>query len=262
MSASLAVQLYTVREELEGDRSGTLAALAGFGYRQVECFDVLTDPEALRADLEAAGLAACSAHAPALGERAEAAFRGARAVGADTVIVPFLPPERFADADGVRAVAAELNEAGKRAADHGLGLGYHNHEFELAQHVSGRPALEVLAGNLDDDVQLEVDTYWAAVGGQDVPALLGRLGERVTHLHIKDGPVTKDDPMTAVGSGRMPVADVLEAGRGARRHIVELDRCATDMLTAVRDSLAWLRRERDEREERGGRGGRGEEDAR
>ncbi len=87
---------------------------------------------------------------------------------------------------------------------------------------------------------LEVDTYWAAVAGQDVPALLGRLGDRVRYLHVKDGPVTKDDPMTAVGEGRMPVAAVLAACPSAEWHVVELDRCATDMLTAVRDSLTWL----------------------
>lgn len=245
MSPSLGVQLYTVRDEIAADRPGTFAALAGFGYREVECHDVLTDPEALRADLDAAGLAAGSVHAHVLAgpEQAEAAFKGARTVGADTVFVPYLPPERFADADGVRAVAGELAEAAKGAAGHGLALGYHNHEFELAQHVGGAPALEVLAdllAGLDAPVQFEVDTYWAAVGGQDVPALLGRLGDRVTHLHIKDGPVTKDDPMTAVGAGRMPVEAVLAAGAHARRHIVELDRCATDMLTAVRESHDWL----------------------
>ena len=90
---------------------------------------------------------------------------------------------------------------------------------------------------------LEVDTYWAAVGCQDpgaVPALLGRLGDRVRYLHVKDGPVTKDDPMTAVGTGRMPVAEILAAAPAAQWHVVELDRCATDMLTAVRMSIEWL----------------------
>ena len=48
------------------------------------------------------------------------------------------------------------------------------------------------------------------------------------------------DMMVAVGSGRMPVADVLAACPSAEWHVVELDRCATDMLTAVGDSLAWL----------------------
>ena len=46
--------------------------------------------------------------------------------------------------------------------------------------------------------------------------------------------------MTAVGAGRMPVAEILAACPSAEWHVVELDRCATDMLTAVRDSIAWL----------------------
>ena len=49
--------------------------------------------------------------------------------------------------------------------------------------------------------------------------------------------------MTAVGQGRMPVADILAAAPQAEWHVVELDRCATDMLTAVRESLEWLARQ-------------------
>ena len=141
-------------------------------------------------------------------------------------------------------MARDLNTAAAKAAAHGLRLGYHDRAFELAQLIGGVPALEVLADHLDDAVFLEVDTYWAAVGGQDVPALLRRLGDRVTHLHVKDGPITQDDPMTAVGAGRMPIAEILAAQPSVRWHIVELDRCATDMLTAVQESHDWLARQR------------------
>jgi sugar phosphate isomerase/epimerase len=169
------------------------------------------------------------------------------------VIIPSVPAERFAGPDAVAALARDLNEAAARAAAHGLRLGYHNHAFELAP-VAGRTGLEALADALHPDVLLEVDTYWAAVGGaaspggatpagppgSDVPGLLRRLGDRVRYLHVKDGPVTRDDPMTAVGAGRMPVAEVLAACPSAEWHVVELDYCATDMLTAVRDSISWL----------------------
>jgi sugar phosphate isomerase/epimerase len=238
-SNPLALQLYTVRDQLAAGRKDVLAAVRGFGYGAVEPYDVLTDPQALRADLDEAGLAVCSVHARALGPEADALLAGAQVVGADTVIVPSVPAERFASSESVAELARELNEAAARAAGWGLRLGYHNHAFELAP-VAGRTGLEALAGALDEAVLLEVDTYWAAVGGQDVPSLLGRLGDRVRYLHVKDGPVTKDDPMTAVGTGRMPVADVLAACPSAEWHVVELDRCATDMLTAVRDSLTWL----------------------
>ncbi|HEX9543053.1 MAG TPA: sugar phosphate isomerase/epimerase [Streptosporangiaceae bacterium] len=235
-----ALQLYTVREQMTADRKGVLARIAGFGYGAVEAFQALNDPAGLRADLDAAGLITCSIHATPSGERAAAVLRAAKTLGAGTVIVPHMPPARFADRASVQALAIELNEIAARTADEDLRLGYHNHEFELASIVDGRPALEVLADALDDGVLLEVDTYWAAVGGQDVPALLGRLGDRVRYLHVKDGPVTKDDPMTAVGAGRMPVAEILAAGSSAEWHVVELDHCETDMMAAVGESLAWL----------------------
>lgn len=236
-----ALQLYTVREQLAADRAGVLAQVAALGYGAVEPFNILSDPDGLRADLDAAGLSACSVHAAPAGEAAEDVVRAARTLGADTIIIPYLPPPRFADADGVQALARELNELAAGLAGQGLRLGYHNHDFELSSLVGGVPALAVLADQLDDAVLLEVDTYWAAVGGQDVPALLGRLGDRVRYLHVKDGPVvSRDDFMTAVGAGRMPVAEILAASPSARWHVVELDRCATDMMTAVGDSLAWL----------------------
>jgi len=235
-----ALQLYSVREQIATDRPAVLRRVAGFGYGAVEPYDVGTDPEKQRADLDEAGLAVCAVHAKVLGDDADMLLAAARTVGAGTVIMPWVEPAVFADADGVAALARDLNEAAAKAADQGLRLGYHNHDFELSSRIAGRPALEVLADALDPAVILEVDTYWAAVGGVDVPSLLGRLGDRVRYLHVKDGPVTKDDPMTAVGSGRMPVAEILAACPSAEWHVVELDRCATDMLTAVGDSLAWL----------------------
>jgi sugar phosphate isomerase/epimerase len=242
-SNPLALQLYTVRDQLPSGRAAVLQAIRSFGYGAVEPYDVRTDPEALRADLDEAGLAVCSVHARALGEDADALLDGARKVGADTVIVPSVPAERFADAEAITALARDLSEAAARAASRGLRFGYHNHAFELLSVIRGRTGLEVLADAVDPAVLLEVDTYWAAVGSQspeDVPALLGRLGDRVRYLHVKDGPVTRDDPMTAVGAGRMPVAEILAACPSAEWHVVELDRCATDVLTAVRDSLGWL----------------------
>ena len=236
-----ALQLYTVRDLLNADRAGVLAQVAAMGYGAVEPFGILNDPDGLRADLGTAGLFACSVHAAPTGEDAEAIVRAARTLGADTVIIPYLPPPRFADADSVQALARELNELAAWTAGQGVRLGYHNHDFELSSLVGGVPALEVLADQLDDAVLLEVDTYWAAVGGQDVAALLRRLGDRVRYLHVKDGPVVgRDDFMTAVGAGRMPVAEILAASPSAQWHVVELDRCATDMMTAVGDSLAWL----------------------
>jgi sugar phosphate isomerase/epimerase len=146
----------------------------------------------------------------------------------------------WTDRDGVHQYARDLSDLGKRLADRGLRLGYHNHQFEF-EDIGGRPALEVFADALAPEVVLEVDVYWAAVGGQNVPDLLTRLGDRVRFLHVKDGPAADTvAPMTAVGSGTLPIADILAASPSAQWHIVELDACATDLFEAVVGSLDWL----------------------
>ncbi|GAA5195650.1 sugar phosphate isomerase/epimerase [Rugosimonospora acidiphila] len=234
------MQLYSVREELAADRAGTLRRLADIGYGSVEPCDLADDPEGFRALLDETGLAACSAHAPVLTDAREQVAAAAATIGIDTVIVPFIPPDEFADADGVRRSARALNEAATWAGGHGLRLGYHNHHWELSSLIDGRPALEVLADQLSSEVFLELDVYWAAVGGVDVPELLARLGDRVKYLHVKDGPATKEDPMTAVGAGTLPIPDILAAAPRDAWRVAELDRCATDMLTALAESYAYL----------------------
>lgn len=236
----LAVQLWTVREELAVDQDSILSRLAGFGYGAVEPFDVVSDPSGLRASLDAAGLIAPSVHGRL--DRDTAVFEGARVVGAGTVYVAYQPPERFSTVERVRELAAELREFAATAARYGLRAGYHNHDFELSTMLGGRTALELLAEQAGDDVLFEVDIYWAAAGGQDVAALLGRLGERVHALHVKDGLAVRGEPMTSVGAGRVPVAEIIRSAPWVRWHIVELDECAPGvaMMTEVQRSRDWL----------------------
>ncbi|WP_308257768.1 sugar phosphate isomerase/epimerase family protein [Pseudonocardia lacus] len=242
MADGPSVQLYTVREALTDDLPATLDRLAGMGFRQVEPFGLSTHGAALAAALPAAGLTAPTAHQSFVGrDDADAVFATAAELGVRTVIDPMVARERWTTPDGVRSVADDLAAAAERAAAHGVAVGYHNHAQELEIHHDGTTALEVLAAELDERVVLEVDVYWAAVGGQDPVALLGRLGGRVAALHLKDGPVTTDTrDQVAVGRGTLPIEAIVGAAPHALR-VVELDDTRGDRFTAVADSLEWLR---------------------
>ena len=88
---------------------------------------------------------------------------------------------------------------------------------------------------------LEVDTYWAQVGGVPAVSLLERLGDRVRFIHVKDGDISRNNKaQVAVGGGRMPVADVLAAAPQAVR-VVELDDVDGDVFEALADSITFLR---------------------
>jgi sugar phosphate isomerase/epimerase len=236
----LSIQLYTVREHLAADLPGTLRRLADIGFRQVELFNFVDDADGYVDALAEAGLTAPSAHARLVGQDAPRIFEAANRIGVKTVIDPHIDDARWSTREDVEAIAADLNGLAKVAADHGLALGYHNHAFELETRIDGVAALEVLAGSLDDSVLLELDTYWAAVGGEDVVPLLGRLGDRVQFLHIKDGPLTMDDKeQLAVGAGKMPIDDILAAAPAALA-VVELDDFTGDVFDAVTDSFTYL----------------------
>ncbi|WP_410596465.1 sugar phosphate isomerase/epimerase family protein [Amycolatopsis sp. lyj-23] len=234
------VQLYSVRDGFAADPADTLRRLAAIGFTQVEPYGVLENVEALRAGLPANGLTAPTAHAQLIGADQQAVFAAAAELGIGLVIDPYVPAERWQEAADVAATAEALNAAAKLAAEHGVRVGYHNHWWELQSRLDGRSALEVFADRLDPAVELEVDTYWATAGGEDAPALLRRLGDRVRAIHVKDGGLATDATgQVPAGQGRVPVAEVLAAAPDALR-VVEFDAFAGDLFEAIAASFAFL----------------------
>jgi sugar phosphate isomerase/epimerase len=203
------------------------------------------DPGALAAVLDETGVVLSSAHVvlDPTGRLSGSQLDSLQTAGVDTAIVAFGPPERFADAGALAALADELNLAADVGRARGMAFGYHNHFWELQSLVEGRPALLYLYDRLQPDVLAEVDIYWAQVGGADPAEVVTALGHRVRFLHVKDGPATTpSEPMVAVGSGAVDVPSALGAGDAVAWHVVELDHCATDMYEAVGDSQRYLAR--------------------
>ena len=239
--ATLSVQLYTLRDQLDSDRDATLAALATMGFDEVEPFGIEHFdwlPEALAAH----GLKAGSAHADLIGAT-DAVLAAAQALGVRTVFQPFWPPEKWQEEAGIRELADALNGLADRAAEAGISIGYHNHDFEFtAPEADGVGAYDFFVSLLDPRIVLEVDTYWAAAGGQDVPALLASLGSRVTHLHVKDGPLEPSRSGAAnvvLGAGSMDLPPILDAS-GERTWVVEFDYAVVDPIDEVRQSVEYL----------------------
>jgi sugar phosphate isomerase/epimerase len=238
--SQLSVQLYSVREALAKDLPGTLRRVRSVGYRNVELYGFVDLADQYSELLPSIGLVAQSAHARLLDHDVSDIFGAAEKIGVTTVIDPHIDGERWTARDDIAKAAASLNEIAKVGADHGLVIGYHNHWWETENRLDGTPALEIFADHLDADVVLEVDTYWAEVGGVSAAALLRRLGERVQFIHVKDGALTHDgQDQVAVGSGDLNIPEILAAAPQALR-VVELDGFNGDVFDALRDSYAYL----------------------
>lgn len=239
----LGIQLYSVRDDLGPDRlDGALARLAALGFTHAEPYDILTDPHRLAAALRDSGLRADTAHASVLRHDETEVLDAAEVLGIGTVIVPMVDPASVADRAGVERLADALNAAAGRAAARGIRIGYHNHDFEFAQEVDGVPVYEVLAGLLDPAVVLEVDVYWAGVGGADVFDLLPRLGDRVRLLHVvHDREPGNDRPVRGVDTaGRMPEILALTAAT-VELPVVEVVAHHSDVWPLVERNAAYFR---------------------
>ena len=236
----LSVQLYSVRTPLAADFAGTLSRLRDIGFTRVEPFGMLDHAAELKAGLADNGFSAPTTHQSLDDVDLGRVFATAAGLGIGTVIQPVTRPEQWTSRQDVERVATLLNTAAAKAAEHGVRVGYHNHDWELRLLLDGTTSLEVLAELVDPAVVLEVDTYWAYVGGADVPALLERLGERVVALHIKDGDGSLDNKkQVAVGSGSVPVDDYMAAAPAAL-FVVELDDSEGDLVEAVGASREFL----------------------
>lgn len=236
----LSVQLYTVRDALSADLAATLRRVADIGFTNVELFGFVDLAGTYSELLPSLGLSAPSAHARLIGEDTERIFEAANQVGISTLIDPHIDRELWKSRGDIEAQADKLNAIAALGAKNGLVIGYHNHWWETENRFDDVTGLEIFAAALDPAVILEVDTYWAEVGGVSAKDLLGRLGDRVKLIHVKDGAVTQDDQeQTAVGSGSLDIAAILAAAPTALR-VVELDGFAGDVFDALRDSFGYL----------------------
>jgi sugar phosphate isomerase/epimerase len=238
----IAVHLYTLRCEAQRDFAGALERIAAIGYLGVETAGLHgMRAEELRARLDDLGLAVASAHVPLpVGPDAEHLLDEQQTIGNDVLVVAALDPEHFVSLTRIERAAEMLNEAAENVRHRGMILGYHNHWWEFTASDSVTDPMTSFVDRLDATVFLELDIYWLTVSGVDPAVVLPRLRNRIRLVHVKDGPGTQTDPMTAVGSGVVDVAGALAAVPNPSWHIVELDDCAGDAFDAVETSYRYL----------------------
>ena len=238
----IALQLYTLRDDLARDFDSMIEKIAALGFTGVESASFAgTTVKAAAQKFKDLGLTVCGAHLPLpVGERQAEVLEAMQILDCRRLVCASQPRELFQSAAGIRQVCDRLNEASAVAKSHGLTLGYHNHDFEFGR-VDGRLAHEILRDCLSPDIFFELDTYWVQTAGVDAAAVLRELGPRVPLVHLKDGPAVRGKPMQAFGEGVMDIPALVKASTGhAEWLIIELDECATDMFEAVRRSYDYL----------------------
>ncbi len=183
----LAVQMWTLtgQFDLAKEMARALEGVRAAGFTAIETF---MDEHLTPGMLKDAGVRAVAVHAstPRLPDPSALIDR-CRELGAEHAAVSGPRHwDRRALAD-YRDLADILNNAGPRLAEAGIGLHYHNHDFEFARIEGFRTAMDKLV----DWVRPEaagfcVDAGWAHVAGTVPERWIGDNGPRISALHLRD----------------------------------------------------------------------------
>jgi sugar phosphate isomerase/epimerase len=206
-----AIQLFTLRD-LDDPLPDLLARVGETEFEGVEFAGLGdADPDEVRAALDDAGLAAAAAHVgiDALEADLDATAETYRRLDCDRVVVPYLDAAEFASRQAVADTARRLQALAAQLDDHGIALGYHNHDHEFTA-LGGDSAYDLLVDETGFD--LELDVGWATAAGHDPVGLLDHLRGRVPLVHLKD--VAGDQPVQ-LGEGDLDVEATVRAASEA-----------------------------------------------
>ncbi len=260
------LQLYTVRDFLENDLIGTLKKVKAMGYDYVEPAGLYSyTAEEFRAALDDIGLTAICAHVPYAAMKADLdkVISDYKTIGISYIAIPYLEPDDRPDGKNYDELLANAAKFGKRFAENGITLLYHNHDFEFMKLPDGRYALDAMYETIPAEyLQTELDCCWVKVGGEDPAEYIRKYAGRAPIVHLKDFTGTKSENMynliglaatekvtntfqlRPVGYGRQDIPTILEAAleSGTKYLVVEQDNWGDQTsLEAVEMSRNYLK---------------------
>lgn len=262
-TSSIALQLYTCRDQLAADPEGTLRTLAKLGYRKVEHAGYAGLSAAdFRAVADRAGVRVPTGHTSIPFPYDDAAWRAicedAVVVGQTYVIeplplfalVPFAgqlagaPPQAGIPAALWLEYARTLDHAAHVAREYGIRVGYHNHDAEFTLAVGdlqGRNGFEILVEETTPGlVDFTLDLYWSWHGGADPVQLLRRYPDRIKRFHVKD--MDEAGGIADPGTGVIDFRRIFKASQrlGMQLYTVEQDNAGERALDVAKNSYRFL----------------------
>src|ERR1700738_458160 len=156
------------------------------------------------------------------------------------------PKDRAATPADFKQLGKALTELGKRTADLGIPLGYHNHMGSLGERPEELD--QIMAASDPRYAKLELDSAHYFQGGGDPVKAIEKFGDRLLFMHIKDVerlPEGKDPQhsyrFVELGQGLVDIPAVFDALRKVNFRgwaVVELDAGPGKAPTPKKDPAA------------------------
>ena len=202
----VALQLYTVRDELSADFLGTLCKVKEMGYNGVEFAGLYGyEPVQIKNWCDSLGLIPVSAHVPLADMLSDIdkVITDYKTIGCEYLAVPYVSSERRPGGELFMQMVEEIRTIGKKVKDEGITLLYHNHDFEFNKLPDGQTGLDYLYENISADLlQTELDQCWVKYAGYEPVEYLQKYSGRSPVVHLKDFNIEgkqDEDPYALIG---------------------------------------------------------------
>jgi sugar phosphate isomerase/epimerase len=261
--ATIGLQLYTVRDAMQADPTGTLAKVAQIGYNSLEGATYTgtekfygMDPKTFKEVLKNNGLVMRSCHYRLGEDVTDGAMKGtilddwkraaddAAALGLKYMVCAWLSPKERLGLDHYKKLAKDFNKAAETCKAAGLQFCYHNHDFEFEQEA-GKYKYDVLLDETDPAlVKMEMDLYWVSKAGQDPIKLFEKHPGRFPLWHLKDMDATADHAFTEVGNGTIDFKKIFTHAKtaGMKYFFVEQDKCPGSPFDSITKSITYIKK--------------------
>ncbi|GGA22067.1 sugar phosphate isomerase/epimerase family protein [Paenibacillus physcomitrellae] len=244
--AKIALQLYTVREQMEQDFEGTLRKVAELGYQGVEFAGFYgRTKEQVKALLEENGLTAVGAHTSLdlLLNHLDEQIEINQFIGNNKLIVPYVAEQ---DRNRWPEIIADIKRVAETCSAKGITLMYHNHDFELTQQLDGETVLDTIFEAVPASLlEVELDSCWVEFAGFDAVSYIEKYKGRMPLLHLKDVKKKEDgSPETVeLGAGELDIKRIADAAIEADVEwlIVEQDYTANGAINCITTSMDWVK---------------------
>jgi len=258
----MGLQLFTVREPLAKDVTGTIKKIASIGYEDCETYGY--DPgqgkyyglkaSAFKQLLADNKMITTSGHydftkffdksTDEMMRYVDQCIEGAHALGQRYITWPWLDPA-FRTLENFRLLTGKLNAIGERVNKAGLGFAYHNHDFEFVDY-GGENAYNMIMRETDPSlVKLQLDLYWVMHSSKLSPSeLISQQPGRFVMWHIKDMDKVNRD-YSELGNGSIDFSVIMpEASRAGLQYyyIEQGGNFAKNPIQSVTDSAAYFKK--------------------
>jgi len=230
------IQLYSVRDDMKKDPSGTLKALADMGYKYVEHANYVNrkfygyTAAEFKKLLDGLGLTMRSGHTVMSGvhwDNAKNDFtdtwkhtvEDAATCGQKFVISPWLDKSWYKDMDTLKHYMDVFNKSGELCKKSGMKFGYHNHNFEFSQKIDGKQLYDLILEYTDPKLvaqQIDIGNMYGA-GGRGYDIIKAHPG-RFESMHVKDeiksskGEMEEPYESTVLGKGVIGTKEIVDIG--------------------------------------------------